>query len=410
MRLTHKCAQNIVDRTMKVLKYNINIMDHMGVIVGSGDKKRLDTFHQGAAEVIQAGKAMEITVEQARGLEGARPGVNLPVYLNEKIVGAVGITGDPDEVRPFGELLKISVENMLQQVFLTEQLRMEQNARELYIRDILGGNFNNDEGLFLIKGSVLGFDMTIPRVALVIKIYGLNEKDLIKENELTDGIENRRISLRLQKRRENILNLIKNVFYNPQNIISHDGSSNFIIFYVTKKTLPKEIASEITEQIENIQSKLAKHNISCLAGVGLLHAGISGLKKSYDEAMQVIYISEKIENYGGRFKNIVTALDLGLEIALSNRSKDALRDYLDLFLHDKKSGGRILNHLKLIETLKIFFRCDLNQTIAAQRLNVSRNTLTNRLNRVQDMTGHDPRNFSDAVKLKLFLLIDELQK
>ena len=141
MRLTHKCAQNIVDRTMKVLKYNINIMDHMGVIVGSGDKKRLDTFHQGAAEVIQAGKAMEITVEQARGLEGARPGVNLPVYLNEKIVGAVGITGDPDEVRPFGELLKISVENMLQQVFLTEQLRMEDLVgREDTICESLGAN------------------------------------------------------------------------------------------------------------------------------------------------------------------------------------------------------------------------------------------------------------------------------
>lgn len=39
--LTHHQAQNIVDRMMKDIPYNINIMDKTGVIIGSGNKKGL---------------------------------------------------------------------------------------------------------------------------------------------------------------------------------------------------------------------------------------------------------------------------------------------------------------------------------------------------------------------------------
>ncbi|MDN5332687.1 MAG: carbohydrate diacid regulator [Tepidanaerobacteraceae bacterium] len=82
MEITHQYAQTIVDRTMKILGYNINIMDSRGIIVGSGDKKRLNTFHQGAAEVIRTGRPIEITSDMARNLEGVKPGVNLPIYKN----------------------------------------------------------------------------------------------------------------------------------------------------------------------------------------------------------------------------------------------------------------------------------------------------------------------------------------
>ena len=81
MEITHAYAQNIVEKTIKILGRNINIMNSLGIIVGSGDKKRVDTYHQGAAEIIKTGEAMEITTEQANGLEGARPGVNLPIFL-----------------------------------------------------------------------------------------------------------------------------------------------------------------------------------------------------------------------------------------------------------------------------------------------------------------------------------------
>ncbi len=407
MKITSQYAQEILEKTKRILKHNINIMDQMGVIVGSGDPKRINSFHPGAAEVIKTGKALEITVPEAEKMEGAKPGVNLPIYLDEKIAGVVGITGDPNEVRPFGELLKISVETMLRQVLLTEQLGMEQNARELYIRDLIEGNLSEDEDFFLMKGSIFGFDMTIPRVAVVIKIYGLNEEVLTSGAGTKNDAENRRIGLKLQKKRENILELIKTVFNNGANIISSSASSNFIIFYAIKTDSPGEIKRDIANLVENIRSKLTKHDFSCLAGVGLFHSGMAGLKKSYDEAVQVIKVGEKMANAGNRIGSILTVFDLGLEMVLTSQA-NKIAGYLDLFLLNQANRGFFSNQPKLVETLKVFFESDLNQSIAAEALNISRNTLINRLNRVEELTQYDPRCFSDAVKLKLLILVNDL--
>lgn len=60
MKITHKLAQDIVDKTMKILEKNINIMNENGVIIASGDKSRLNQYHEGAAQVIREGKKLEI--------------------------------------------------------------------------------------------------------------------------------------------------------------------------------------------------------------------------------------------------------------------------------------------------------------------------------------------------------------
>ena len=60
MKIVHKLAQDIVDKTMKILGKNINIMDENGIIIGSGDRKRLDQFHEGAAKVIKEKKKLVI--------------------------------------------------------------------------------------------------------------------------------------------------------------------------------------------------------------------------------------------------------------------------------------------------------------------------------------------------------------
>ena len=173
MEISHEYAQSIVDKTTKIFDYNINIMNSIGIIVGSGDKNRVNTYHEGAAEVIKTGQPMEITTMEAKSLEGARPGVNLPIYLNNEVVGVVGITGEPEEVKPFGELLRISVETMLTQTFLTEQLRMEQNAKEFFIDDIISRDLDKDLNMFVSRGKILGFDMTLNRIAIVIKLYDM---------------------------------------------------------------------------------------------------------------------------------------------------------------------------------------------------------------------------------------------
>lgn len=114
-------AQSIVDRMMKDIPYNINIMDHTGTIIGSGNKHRIGTLHHGAVEAIRQRKPVDIHEDEAY----VKKGVNLPIELNGRIVGVVGISGEVEETRPFGNLLKSAVILLIEQNLALEK----ENAR-----------------------------------------------------------------------------------------------------------------------------------------------------------------------------------------------------------------------------------------------------------------------------------------
>ncbi len=408
VEITHEYAQSIVEKTKDLLGKNINIMNSLGIIVGSSDKTRIDTFHEGAAEVIKTGKGMEITSEQAEKLEGAKPGVNLPIYLNDKIAGVVGITGEPNEVRPFGQLLKISVETMLKQFFLSEQLRMEQNAKELYIHDIINGNIQ-DDNMFLVKGEVLGYDMSLPRIALVVKIYDFddnkNKEDLIKKPHLKNAKHN--LDLIVQERQEKILDCIKSVFNNPQHMISHNGSDNYIILFAPKKINIDTIKNQLREIAEVFQERLKKYSVNFCIGVGSYYPELTGLRKSYKEAVKAIQIQDKA-SANNKLPEFVFAFDMALEMMLANISEETIQTYKSQVL-SKYGAADFLDDIRLVKTLRVYFASDLNISKTAEELKVTRNTVSSRLDEIKRLTGLKPSNFNDAVKLKVLLTTIDLK-
>lgn len=112
--LDRALAQDIVDRTMAILPYNVNVMDYLGIIIGSGDPHRLCTRHEGAQKVLASSQVVEIDSRAALQLGGVRPGVNLPLMLDHQLVGVLGITGEPGEVRVYGELVKMTAEMLME--------------------------------------------------------------------------------------------------------------------------------------------------------------------------------------------------------------------------------------------------------------------------------------------------------
>lgn len=59
--LNRELAQNIVNKMMEVIPYNVNIMNHKGVIIGSGDSSRIGMIHNGALEALRVKKVVEIS-------------------------------------------------------------------------------------------------------------------------------------------------------------------------------------------------------------------------------------------------------------------------------------------------------------------------------------------------------------
>ena len=60
---------------------------------------------------------------------------------------------------------------------------------------------------------------------------------------------------------------------------------------------------------------------------------------------------------------------------------------------------KLFSHEELVETLKMFFDNDSSVMKTAIAMNIHRNTVLYRLNKIKEITELDPKNFKDAVKL-----------
>ncbi len=111
--LDHDLAQDIVDRAMAILPYNVNVMDSQGLILGSGEPERVNTRHEGAQLVLANGRVVEIDAQTAVHLKGVQPGINLPLLLDQRLIGVLGITGEPEQLRTYAELVRMTAEMLV---------------------------------------------------------------------------------------------------------------------------------------------------------------------------------------------------------------------------------------------------------------------------------------------------------
>ena len=125
MLLTSDLAQQIVASIMSITHENINIMDSQGGIIASGQRHRLNTFHQGAKEAIDRDETVIIHGNDLARYPGSLPGLNMPITLNGQIIGVVGISGEPQVVRNTAKMVKMVTELILEREMLREEFRSQ---------------------------------------------------------------------------------------------------------------------------------------------------------------------------------------------------------------------------------------------------------------------------------------------
>jgi len=85
-------AQQIVERTMKIIPFNVNVMDAHGVIIASGNPARIGTVHAGAQLALSRPGAIEVDVATLPHLPGAQAGINLPLSVRGECQATVPFT------------------------------------------------------------------------------------------------------------------------------------------------------------------------------------------------------------------------------------------------------------------------------------------------------------------------------
>lgn len=365
--LDKSLAQEIVDRTMKIIHKNINVMNDKGVILGSGDKSRIDFIHEGALQVIESKAELEIGDLEAERFYGVKAGINFPINFNGEVVGVIGITGSPDDVRSHGELVKMAAEMILQQAVLIDQMQWDERLREELISQLLHGTENLDAHYFE-RISRLGIDLDVPRVAVII-----TASDPSKVFEIIRG--------RFEKEDLYVLRTDHLVLLKAVNVKDANWD-----------------AARLINKLETWVASVEKYkDVHCTISIGNYHPTLKGISESYEEARLAAKVGEKIDPFNTFYLYEQYKLPAFLAKANELGMGGEMDPYFhQLKMHDKKG--------ELVETLLAYIEEDGEIQAITEKLFIHRNTLRYRLERIAEVTGKDPRKVKDLLELYLSVL------
>ncbi len=382
MYINRDIAESIVTETMKIIHRNVNLMNERGVIIASGDKERIDTYHEGASIVIKTGKTIEIDIPTAQRLKGTKPGINMPIEIDGKIAGVVGVTGPPNEIRSYTRLVKMTVELMIKQNILTKEIRLSSLAKERFLNDLLNGYFDEAEEAIIYRGKVLGFDLSLPRIAIVIstkKDQQGSEKTILNE----------------EVERERFIKDIKAFLNNNNDIVGSNIRNNY---FILKHINPsKDERSRTIHYLNRIKSYIEGiRKTSIKIGIGKYHPGVHGIYISYQEALKALHIGEIFNSKA----NIYFIDELVFEELLTNIPAEIQEN----FVRETLKGLKNKEHL--IHTLIAFLDNNFNVCKTAKTAHLHRNTVNNHLRKIHNLTGKNPFNFYEAVQLYLAITLN----
>ena len=354
--LSPALAQEIAGETSAIIGLNIIITDAEGIVIGSGDRSRVGTFHEASLDVIRTQRSAAHDKEQAARLEGVRPGMTLPIVHRGVGVGTVGITGKPERIRRFGQVVKRQTEILLDEAVLLRSRMTRERVLETLLRDLLNYDADQLEDITL-RARDFGFDLRLPRRVVLVDVAG--------GEELEPGPVS-----------SSPLRLIREVFHHAQDISASLSSLSYIVLRRDEpdsERLRREDLVDLTARIREQVGRPAR------IGIGGVARNVEEIAASYAEARTALRLGTttgRVSPYDiddVRIEQLVSALPGRLRTRATNDVIGSLRESGDWPVTRETVVAWVESGFVLVE--------------AARALNVHRNTLVHRLRRIATNTG-----------------------
>ncbi|GKX56840.1 hypothetical protein SOASR030_29520 [Leminorella grimontii] len=345
-------ARQIVQRTMSIIPYSVNVMDEFGMIIASGEASRIHQRHEGAVLALTENRVVEIDSATANRLKGVRPGINLPINFRDRLIGVLGITGEPDEVRAYAELVKMASELIIEQTALLEQKQWDKRYREELVHQLILRESRPASLDAMV--SYLGVNLLQPRVVLILELQ--------------------------QPDRDALRNLMDYFEYSARDhlVTFTDFNELIILKPITLRQGEWDTQQELSE-LQRFKHYAQSSGFSRII-VGGYFPGEAGLRRSYQtaRAVQAMVKRLRLKNQYVFYDDYALASLLG---GLSDtwQAEELSKIWLRLIEQDPKGV--------LQTTLRHYFEqnCDLSQTATGLHIHV--NTLRYRLQRIEDITN-----------------------
>lgn len=359
--LQPELAEKIVREVQKLMSEEIIVVNTDGIIMASTNQDRLGTFHEGAFITSRQKKKLIITEKETPQLKGVKAGINLPIFFQHEVIGVIGITGDPESVTPFGEIIRKMTELLISENYFGEQFEYHSRAMETFVLEWL--QEKEPRPSLLERARALSINLNLHRTAVIIE-FGQRKFPLSRD----------------------VWSTILNSFsQNKNDVLTRSGNERIIVLIDCSESVqPTSIKNRLQHFLQYINNSFG---ISAYAGVGQC-APPSQLHLSYAQAERALKIAS-------RTRNIIFDEELTLEMITGELTPDVKSEYI------QRTIGPILKEKDLLETLGELFRQNHSLKNTAQSLHIHINTLHYRLKKIEELTHLNPNTIHDLFCLYL---------
>ena len=358
MSIDNNTAQKLVEKIMDNIDYevNINIMNEYAEIIASGDKERIGKIHSGALDAIKNAKTIEYFNSIDSDKESAKPGINMPLIFNNEVIGTVGVTGNPNEIKLIANIVKMITEILIEKEIDLDKKMSKQRALNNYVYKIISKEVIHHTSSINIWAENNNYNFNIERCVCIIKIEKTNN---------------------YQKTIDYITNKIQTIsYYNKQDIIAYIGNGLFIVIKSFNDTKNKTY-NKILELFFNSLKKEININFAFMCGC--IVNRLEDIHNSYEQAN---FLCEYINNYNGLY----FIDDYILEYIILNEG------YINSNIILKNKLALIKKNSSFKETIITMSKYDMNINKTCEELNMHRNTILYRMKKIKDILNLDPIN------------------
>lgn len=376
--ITTALAQQIVQRTTQIIPFKVNLIDAQGMILASTDPGRVGSVHPGAQLALARGASVELDAAAARLLPGARPGINLPLLVRGVVCGVVGLTGEPEAVRQFGELVRAMAEMMLEQAQLVSELQHEKRYREEFVSQLIARSGVSDAAM-QAWAARLALDLRVPRAMFVLEVPEAGKR----LDQVLTQLQQVQADLALRW---------------PALLTAVVSPGELAMLDAFPAAGPQQVRAQQGRQrlqeLQQVAQQALASPFTLAMGVAL--PGLDGASASYESARQTARVGRARD----QAQPLHSYLELSLPVLLSGLQHGwqagQLRQTLAPLRARDRSGV-------LLRTLSAWFRHHSHPTATARALHIHRNTLDYRLQKVAELTGLNLDETDDRLLLYVAL-------
>ena len=357
-------AQKIIRDVQDTLPYNINIMNTEGYIIASTSAERVGTFHQIAYNIMTS-QSETIETYNSRAFVGTRQGINMALKHGGQKIGVLGITGSPDEVRPFVRMLKLTVETIIDFEMDQQNYVLKYSQRQHLESGFLYGAVS-DTNLHKWADEI-SLDTECTRVPVIIRTSDVLEFP----------------------RKMQLMKLLETVpEHSGRDFITQWPRKEFVVFKDVSSLLPGQAIESHRAYLEAylrpFADKLRESGLSVHVTTGTFSNVLSEYHDAYNRAHWLLDMLPQEDDKQLHISFFYDYVSDWMRTFIPREELRQIYGYLERMEVPQKQIDQMLKIHKALES------CNYNMSQASERLFIDKNTLSNWMENIRTLFGIDP--------------------